>query len=95
MSELLNTDFLPSDPADRKRIQDAVEEASGLKQIQKDKADQIKDIIDFLYDEFSIPKKISRQMVNTFHKDNYSDVSREHTVFEVTYETIFPATESN
>jgi hypothetical protein len=89
MAELLDTDFLPSSEDDRKRVRDAVIEACGLKQIVKDKNEQIKDVVDYLHSEFEIPKKIGRQMINTHFKDNYIDVSRTNTVFEVVYETLF------
>lgn len=89
MAELLDTDFLPQTEDGRKKVRDAVIEACGLKQIVKDKNDQIKDIIDYMHSEHNIPKKIARQMINTHFKDNYLDVSRDHTVFEVAYETLF------
>lgn len=88
MTELLDTDFVPSSEDDRKRIKTAIEEASGLKQIQKDKADQIKDIVDFIHDEWSIPKKLIRQMINTFHKNNYPETTTESAMFEVLYENV-------
>jgi len=91
MAELLDTDFLPSTEDGRKKVRDAVEEACGLKQIVKDKNEQIKDVIDYLNSEFEIPKKIARQMINTRFKDNYLNVSRENTVFEVVFETIYPS----
>lgn len=91
MAELLDTDFLPSTEADRNKVRDAIVEACGLKQIVADKNEQIKDVIDYLHAEFEIPKKISRQMINTHFKDNYVDVTRTNTVFEVVYETIFKA----
>jgi hypothetical protein len=89
MAELLDTDFLPQTDDGRKKVRDAVDEACGLKQIVKDKNEQIKDVIDYMHSEFDIPKKIARQMINTRFKDNYLEVSRDHTVLEVVYETIF------
>lgn len=88
MTDLLDTDFVPHSEDDRKRIRDAVQEASGLKQIQKDKADQIKDIVDFIYSEWAIPKKLVRQLITTFHKQNYPETTTEAAMFEVLYENV-------
>ena len=88
MTELLDTDFVPHSEDDRKRIKDAVLEASGLKQIQEDKADQIKDIVDFIHTEWAIPKKLIRQMITTFHKNNYPETTTDAAMFEVLYENV-------
>ena len=87
MSELLDNNFLPSSPDDRKKIKDAIIEASGLMQVTKDKRDQIKDIVDYI-NGFGVPKKTARKMIVTFHKNNYAEVTQEATVFEVAFENI-------
>lgn len=84
----IDTSFVPTDPEDKKRIKDAIIEASGLKQIQKDKTDQIKDIVDFIHSEYGIPKKIIRKMIVTFHKQTYIEETTQSTIFEVLYENV-------
>ena len=88
MTKLLDTNFVPSNPADREKIKSCIIDASGLRQIQKDKADQIKDIVDFLFTEYAIPKKLIRQMITTYHKDNYPEQTTESAMFEVLYENV-------
>ena len=88
MTDLLDTDFVPSDPVERKRLKDAIINASGLMQMQKDKADQVKDAITYMHEEWGISKKIARQLVTTFHKDNYPETTTESAMFEVIYETV-------
>lgn len=89
MTEILdNTDFVPSDPAIRKQVKDAILEAAGLKRLQQDKADQIKDIVDMLYDDHGIPKKTSRKAIMIVHKDNYAETTVENTMLEVFMENV-------
>lgn len=88
MTELLDTTFIPSSPDDRKKIKDAIIEASGLKQMQKDKGDQIKDIIDYVHSEYHIPKKLIRQTINTFWKQDYAEATRESAMFELFFENV-------
>jgi uncharacterized protein (UPF0335 family) len=88
MTDLLDTDFVPSDPAIRKQVRDAIFEAAGLKQIQKDKGDQIKDIVDMLYDDHGIPKKTSRKAIMIAFKDNYQETTVENSMLEVFVENV-------
>lgn len=86
-----NTDLnftVPSNSVDRKKIKDALNEACGLKQMISDKQGQIKDIVDYIYTDYQIPKKTVRKMINTRFKHNYPEVSAESALFEVAYETI-------
>ena len=88
MTEIIDAEnYIPSSPDDRKKIKEAIIEASGLKQRQKDLSDQIKDIVDFIHD-FGVPKKVARSMINTYHKNNYNEVTVEAALFEVAYENI-------
>lgn len=79
---------IPSNPADRKRIKDALHEIVGCYQFIDDKKSYIKDVLDTLKENYDIPKKIATKMARTMHKHNYQDVSNESTTFELLYETI-------
>lgn len=90
MTELLDTNFIPSSPDDRKRIKDAILMGSGLMQIIHDKRLEIKDIVDTIAD-LGVPKKVARKMITTHFKDNYQEVTTEASVFEVAFENIMEA----
>lgn len=90
MTDLIDTSFIPSDPTERKRMLDCIIDASGLKQIQKDKGEQINDVINYMHDEWNVPKKHARKMINTFFKGNYQEVAADSAAFELYWETIIP-----
>ena len=90
MIELMDTNFIPQDDHNRKRLKDAILEACGLKQLQKDKADQIKDISDFVKDEFGMPKAIFRDLVNIRFKGTYNEYTANSSAVETAHELLFP-----
>lgn len=73
---------------DRKKIRDAMQEASNsLIRIEAER-NLIKNIISDLYDAFQIPKKQLSKMVKVYHKNSFNDEVAEAEEFEVLYETI-------
>jgi hypothetical protein len=88
MSELLDTSSVTFNADERKRIRDAINEAAGLKQIQKDKADQIKDIVDMLSKTYNLNKRDIRWAITTRFKDNYLEESADFAKREYLYEGI-------
>lgn len=69
---------IPSNPADLKKIQNAVKEAEdSLIRIGAER-DQLKAIIDQLHEDFpDIPKKYFRKMINISYKSNLDQVVSE------------------
>ena len=90
MSDLIDTSFIPSMPDERKKMFSCITEAAGLKQIQQDKGEQINDIISYMHEEWNVPKKQARKMINTYFKGNYQEVAAESAAFELYWETIVP-----
>lgn len=88
MVDIIDTDFLQLSADDRKKVKDAIDEACGLKRIQQDKTEQIKDIIEYI-SEYGIPKKLARQAINIRFKDNYMETTTEASHLELFYETVF------
>ena len=73
---------------DRKKIKDAMQEASNsLLRIDAEK-DLIKNIVTDLYDQFKIPKKTLSKMIKVYHKNNFQEEVAEADEFETLYETI-------
>jgi hypothetical protein len=82
---------VPSDPAVRKKIRDAIHEASGALQFIADKREFMKDIAAGVEEEYGVPKKVFNKMVKTFHKQSYAVVVQEDTQFQLFYENIVDA----
>lgn len=79
---------LPSNPADRKKIKQQLHLITAQMQLIGDGRSAVKDIIDLLFDEYKIPKKVIRKLAKTMYDSNYVEVSAENTQFEVIYETL-------
>lgn len=80
--------ILPSDPAIRKKIRDAVQEASAQQQMVDDRKEAIKDIANLVETDYQIPKKVFNRMVKAFHKQMYIDMVSEDETFQALYEGV-------
>lgn len=80
---------LPSDPAARRKIKDAIYEISGVTQEIKDKRSYISDTKKMLKTEFGMPPKIATKMAKTVHEHNFQEVVAESEAFTATYEVLF------
>ena len=90
MSDQENIDFvLPSNPADRKKIKDALYEMAGALQFIEDKRQFINDVATDLKENFDLPKKVVTKLARTLHKGNYSDVTAEVDTFTTLFEILF------
>jgi len=79
---------LPSDPAERKVIKDAMKEA-GVQFTRIEAANkQLKSIFDNLKDEFGFPVKQSRKVAVTMHNMSYRAQQAEFENFEFMYESL-------
>lgn len=88
MTDILDEDFVQLNPDDRKRVREAIDEACGLKRLQQDKAEQVKDCVEAI-SGYGIPKKLARALINTRFADNYVEKTAEASHFELYYETVF------
>jgi hypothetical protein len=81
--------IIPSNPVDQKIILDALKEADDSMYRIESERDQIKAIIDTMYEKFpDIPKKYFRRMMKVYHKQNYQVVEGEHEDFTTLYSAI-------
>jgi len=79
---------IPSNPADQKKIRDALQEISNsLTRIAAER-DYIKEAIKDTCEQFELDKKLFRKMAKVYHKSTFSEEVAEHTQFEVMYQTI-------
>lgn len=73
---------------DRKKIRDAMQEASNsLIRIDAER-DLIKNIITDLNDAYQIPKKTISKMIKVYHKNNFQEEVASADEFETLYETV-------
>jgi hypothetical protein len=79
---------IPSNPADRKKIEQALQEISNSLTRSEAERDLIKDIIKTTCEQFELDKKIFRRMAKVYHRRNFNEEVAEHEQFEVMYETI-------
>lgn len=79
---------IPSNPADRKKIEQALQEISNSLTRSEAERDLVRDIIKTTCDQFELDKKIFRRMARVYHRRNYSEEVAEHEQFETLYETI-------
>ena len=82
---------IPSNPADRKKIQASMQEISDSLTRQAAEREYVKEAIAETCEKFDLDKKIFRKMVRVFHKANFTEEVAEHEQFEVMYETITAA----
>jgi uncharacterized protein YigA (DUF484 family) len=81
--------ILPSSPADRKSIKEAVMEIdAALTRIEAER-DHIKNVLESVEEKFSLPKSYVRKVANAWHKQNLVEQSQAMEDVEAVYETIF------
>ena len=68
-----------------KSIRDALNEISNEMVVIDSHKEAIKDVIDALYDNFKIPKKVLRRMAKTHHKQSFQEEVTEDNEFEALY----------
>ena len=71
-----------------KSIRDALSEISNEMSVIDSHKEAIKDVIDALYDNFKIPKKVLRRMAKTHHKQSFQEEVAQHKEFESLFEGI-------
>lgn len=77
-----------NNPVDRKKINDALQEASNsMTRIGAEK-DLIRTIISDLSEEFQLPKKTVNKLARIFHKQNFAQESQEFDELETLYEEV-------
>lgn len=79
---------IPSNPEDKKRIKNALQEISDSFTRIAAERDAIKDVINFVNEEFELPKKYVRKMAKVYHAQNFDQEVGEAEDFAVLYENI-------
>jgi aminopeptidase C len=92
MSEDENNFTVPADPEVRRKIREAVAEASAQMTMIEDRRAVMKDIKTMAKDDLGVPPKTFNRMVKAFHNQQYSEMVHEDVCFQVFYENIIEKT---
>ena len=85
MSTQVNTIFGDFKEDDLKIIRDAIEEISLHYQKIETENQAIKDIVESVYDQYKLPKKIVKRLAKVHHKNTFSQQVVEDKEFEALY----------
>lgn len=85
MNTQVNTIFGDFKEDDLKIIRDAIEEISLHYQKIETENQAIKDIVNSVYDQYKLPKKIVKRLAKVHHKNTFSQQVVEDKEFEALY----------
>jgi len=69
-------------------LKKGIKEMSDVFTMQESQKEILKDIINNMYEELKIPKRMIRKMAKTYHDRNYSEVVAENEEFSLLYEGV-------
>lgn len=79
---------VPSSPADKKAIKDAMQEISNsLTRIEAER-DHVKETVKEISNKYQIPTRAFRKLATTYHKQNFNEEAASFEEFETLYESI-------
>lgn len=77
-----------SNPEQKKRIQDALQEISNSMTRIDAERDFIKEAVNAVSEEHELPKKLVRKMSRVYHRQNFKEEQATHEEFELMYQNI-------
>lgn len=80
-----------SNPEDRKKIKNALQEISDSLTRMEAERDLIKDIVKDVSDNYQLPKKYINKMARIYHKQNFQITQQETEELESLYITVVDA----
>lgn len=88
MSKTVVSNFGTFTDKELETLKKGVKELSDVYTMQEAQRETAKSIIDELYEELKLPKKLIRKISKVFHKQNFSQVVAENQEFELFVEGI-------
>lgn len=79
---------IPSNPADRKTINDALKEIGNHLTIKSAADDAIKDIADVLKEDYDMPRRTANRLAKTMYKQDFQDKEADFEEFTSEYEIL-------
>jgi len=80
--------MMPSNPADLKKIDTALQQISDSKTRIEAEQEHIKDVVQAIYDDHGLPKKLIRQLAKVWHMRNFAEEVSHQEDFQEAYEAI-------
>ena len=80
--------FNITNPADKKKVKDALFEISGSYARIEAERELIKDVVNDLADSFELSKKQVNKIAKVYHKQNYTQQVAESEEFQELYESL-------
>jgi hypothetical protein len=80
--------FNITNPADKKKVKDALFEISGSYARIEAERELIKDVVNDLADSFELSKKQVNKIAKAYHKQNYTQQVAESEEFQELYESL-------
>lgn len=90
MTTTISTMFGTFSDQELKTLRSGIEEISTIMTFIESKKEAEKEIINNLFDELKIPKKIIRRLAKTYHKKNFVEETTINNEFEALYEGVEP-----
>ena len=88
MEQMLAGIAIPSSPADRKVIKDAMQEISNsLTRIEAER-DLVKETVKDICTKYQLPTRAFRKLAVTYHKQNFNEEAASFEEFEALYASI-------
>lgn len=85
--------ILPSNPADRKKILDAMSEISmSYTRIESEKS-YVKEALDTISKTYNLPKRVLTKLSKVMHKGNFEEEAGNFEDFSDLYETLLGSTD--
>lgn len=94
MSDVQQTVILPTNPADRKKIMDAMQEISNAYTRIESEKEYVKESIDDISKTYNLPKKVLNKLSKVLHKGNFEEEAGSFEDFSDLYETLVGTTQS-
>lgn len=88
MSKTVISNFGTFTDKELETLKKGVKELSDVYTMQEAQRETVKSIIDEIYEELKLPKKLIRKIAKTYHKQNYAEVVAENQEFELFVEGI-------
>jgi hypothetical protein len=80
--------MMPSNPADLKKIDASLQIISDSKTRIEAEQEHIKEVVESIYEDFQLPKKLIRQLAKVWHMRNYAEEVTQQEDFQEAYEAL-------
>lgn len=80
--------MMPSNPADLKKIDVALQQISDSKTRIEAEQEHIKEVVEMIHMDFQLEKKLIRQLAKVWHMRNYAEEVTQQEDFQEAYEAL-------